>query len=68
MKIGDRFDWVRKLLIEMDIVSNCVLGKRVGLDNEILTNDLMELKTDEKPGYLTVLIIRKKASVGRKEI
>ena len=68
MKIGDRFDWVRKLLIEMDIVSNCVLGKRVGLDNEILTNDLMELKTDEKPGYLSVLIIRKKASVGRKEI
>ena len=68
MKIGDRFDWVRKLLIEMDIVSNCVLGKRVGLDNEILTNDLMELKTDEKPGYLSVLIIRKKTSVGRKEI
>ena len=68
MKIGDRFDWVRKLLIEMDIVSNCVLGKRVGLDNEILTNDLMELKTDEKPGYLSVLIIRKNAPVGRKEI
>lgn len=68
MKIGDRFDWVRKLLIEMDIVSNCVLGKRVGLDNEILTNDLMELKTDEKPGYLSVLIIRKNTPVGRKEI
>lgn len=68
MKIGDRFDWVRKLLIEMGIVSNCVLGKRVGLDNEILTNDLMELKTDEKPGYLSVLIIRKNAPVGRKEI
>jgi len=68
MKIGDRFDWVRKLLVEMDIVSNCVLGKRVGLDSEILTNDLMELKVDEKPGYLSVLIIRKKASVGRNEI
>jgi precorrin-2/cobalt-factor-2 C20-methyltransferase len=68
MKIGDRFDWVRKLLIEMDIVSNCVLGKRVGLDNEILTNDIMELKVDEKPGYLSVLIIRKNASVGRNEI
>ena len=68
MKIGDRFDWVRKLLIEMGIVSNCVLGKRVGLDNEILTNDLMSLKIDEKPGYLSVLIIRKKFSVGRNEI
>ena len=55
---------MRKLLIEMGIVSNCVLGKRVGLDNEILTNDLMSLKIVEKPGYLSVLIIRKKFSVG----
>ena len=40
----------------------------MGLDNEILTNNLMELKVDEKPGYLSVLIIRKNASVGRNEI
>ncbi|MBT5471561.1 MAG: precorrin-2 C(20)-methyltransferase [Nitrospina sp.] len=65
MKIGDRFDWVRKLLVDMNILANCVLGKRIGLDNEILTNDLMGLKVDEKPGYLSVLIIRSKPPVGR---
>ncbi len=65
MKIGDRFDWVRELLLEMNIASNCVLGKRIGLDNEILTNDLTGLNVDEKPGYLSVLIIRKKPPVGR---
>ncbi len=59
MKIGDRFGWVRELLIEMDILKNCVLGKRIGLDNEILTRDLMSLSRDEKPGYLSVILIRK---------
>ena len=59
MKIGDRFDWVRKLLSEMDILKNCALGKRIGLDNEILTRDLMGLSKDEKPGYLSVILIRK---------
>lgn len=65
MKIGDRFEWVRKLLLEMNIASNCVLGKRIGLDNEILTNNLTGLNVDEKPGYLSVLIIRKKPPLGR---
>ncbi len=59
MKIGDRFDWVRELLKEMDILKNCVLGKRIGLDNEILSCDLTELNGDDKPGYLSVMHIRK---------
>jgi len=65
MKIGDRFDWVRELLNEMDILKNCVLGKRIGLDNEILTRDLMGLSKDEKPGYLSVILIRKVPPQGR---
>jgi precorrin-2/cobalt-factor-2 C20-methyltransferase len=65
MKVGDRFDWVRDLLIEMDILKHCALGKRIGLDNEALTRDLMELKSVDKPGYLSVIIIRKTAAQGR---
>ena len=65
LKIGDRFEWVRELLNEMDILKNCVLGKRIGLDNEILTRDLMGLSKDEKPGYLSVILIRKVPPQGR---
>ncbi len=65
MKIGDRFEWVRKLLSEMGILSNCVLGKRIGLDNEVLTSDLTSLDKDDKPGYLSVIIIRKNPLRGR---
>ena len=65
MKVGDRFDWVRELLIEMDILKHCALGKRIGLDNEILTRDLMELKEVDKPGYLSIIFIRKTPSQGR---
>ncbi len=65
MKIGDRFDWVRELLKEMDILKNCVLGKRIGLDNEILSRDLTGLNGDDKPGYLSVMHIRKTPLSGR---
>ena len=65
MKIGDRFDWVRELLKEMDILKNCVLGKRIGLDNEILSRDLTGLNGDDKPGYLSVMHIRKIPLSGR---
>ncbi|MBT3366614.1 MAG: precorrin-2 C(20)-methyltransferase [Nitrospina sp.] len=65
MKIGDRFDWVRNLLSDMDILEHCALGKRIGLDNEILTRDLIELNEDDKPGYLSVVLIRKFPAQGR---
>ena len=65
MKVGDRFDWVRELLNKMDILKYCALGKRIGLDNEILTRDLMELKEVDKPGYLAVILIRKTPAQGR---
>jgi precorrin-2/cobalt-factor-2 C20-methyltransferase len=65
MKVGDRFDWIRELLIEMDILKYCALGKRIGLDNEILTRDLMELQAVDKPGYLSVILIRKSPTQGR---
>ena len=65
MKIGDRFDWVRDLLRDMDILKYCALGKRIGLDNEILTRDLIELNGEDKPGYLSVVLIRKFPAQGR---
>jgi precorrin-2/cobalt-factor-2 C20-methyltransferase len=65
MKVGDRFDWVRELLVEMDILKHCALGKRIGLDNEIITRDLMKLNPDDKPGYLSVILIRKTPLQGR---
>lgn len=65
MKIGDRFEWVRELLNEMGIMGNCALGKRIGLDNEILTRDLLELNGADKPGYLSVMLIRKTPLQGR---
>lgn len=65
MKVGDRFDWVRELLVEMDILKHCALGKRIGLDNEIITRDLMKLNPDDKPGYLSVILIRKTSLQGR---
>ncbi len=67
MKIGDRFDWVRELLKEMDILKNCVMGKRIGLDNEILSRDLTGLNENDKPGYLSVMHIRKTPLSGRNE-
>ncbi len=67
MKIGDRFDWVRELLKEMNILENCSLGKRIGLDNEILTRNLLELDENDKPGYLSVMHIRKAPLLGRNE-
>ncbi len=67
MKIGDRFDWVRELLKEMNILENCSLGKRIGLDNEILTRNLLELDENDKPGYLSVMHIRKAPLSGRNE-
>ena len=66
MKIGDRFGWVRDLLRELGILSHCVLGKRIGLDNEILTKDIASLDEAHRPGYLSVLIIRKNPPGGRK--
>lgn len=65
MKIGDRFDWVRELLKEMNILENCALGKRIGLDDEILTRNLLELDENDKPGYLSVMHIRKAPLSGR---
>jgi len=43
----------------------CALGKRIGLDNEILTRDLIELNGEDKPGYLSVVLIRKFPAQGR---
>ncbi len=68
MKIGDRFPWVYELLKQMDILHYCALGKRIGLDNEILTRELEELDMDSKPGYLSVMLIRKSEVLARKDV
>jgi len=68
MKIGDRFPWVYELLKQMDILPYCALGKRIGLDNEILTQELEELDMNSKPGYLSVMLIRKSEVLTRQDV
>lgn len=66
MKIGDRFEWVCDLIKELKILPYCTLGKRIGLDNELLTQDIAELDGTGKPGYLSVMLIKKNPTRGRK--
>lgn len=66
MKIGDRFEWVCGLLRTMGILPYCTLGKRIGLDGELLTQTLGGLDGATNPGYLSVMLIRKDHPRGRK--
>ncbi len=66
MKIGDRFEWVFDLLKKLEILPHCTLGKRIGLDDELLSQNLTELKGAVNPGYLSVMLIKKGPVRGRK--
>jgi precorrin-2/cobalt-factor-2 C20-methyltransferase len=66
MKIGDRFEWVYDLISELGILPYCALGQRIGLDNANLTSDLKSVDRDSKPGYLSVMLIKKNFARGRK--
>jgi len=59
MKIGKRLPWVLALLQELAISDHCAFARRIGLDDELLCNDVGGLKADQAMGYLSTLLIRK---------
>jgi len=65
MKIGARLPWVLALLKEMGIAEHCAFARRIGLDGEVLANDLRELEAGDRDhavsGYLATMLIRKTA-------
>jgi len=65
MKIGARLPWVLALLKGMDIAEHCAFARRIGLDGEVLANDLRELEAGDRDhavsGYLATMLIRKTA-------
>ena len=60
MKIGHRFSAVLALIQEMGLSEYCALASRLGLPEQRLLNGLQDFPHDfERPGYLSVLLIRK---------
>ncbi|MBF0278311.1 MAG: precorrin-2 C(20)-methyltransferase [SAR324 cluster bacterium] len=59
MKIGKRLTDVLQVLDSMKIKEHCVFGRRMGLEDEILCNDLSRLPEEESLGYLSTMLIRK---------
>ncbi|EJL86956.1 precorrin-2 C20-methyltransferase [Herbaspirillum sp. CF444] len=71
MKVGARLPWVLALLKEMGIAEHCAFARRIGLDGEVLANDLRELEAGDRDhavsGYLATMLIRKTALEKRHE-
>jgi precorrin-2/cobalt-factor-2 C20-methyltransferase len=65
MKVGARLPWVLALLKEIGIAEHCAFARRIGLDGEVLANDLRELEAGDRDhavsGYLATMLIRKTA-------
>ena len=59
MKIGPRLPWVLALLREMGIAEHCAFARRIGLADEMLTDDVNDLCATSAMGYLATLLIRK---------
>ena len=59
MKIGARLPWVLALLREMGITEHCAFARRIGLADEMLTDDVSNLCATDAMGYLATLLIRK---------
>ena len=59
MKIGARLPWVLALLRDMGIAEHCAFARRIGLEDEMLADDVSELCATEAMGYLATLLIRK---------
>ncbi|WP_333875293.1 precorrin-2 C(20)-methyltransferase [Methylobacter sp.] len=59
MKIGPRLPWVLALLREMGIAEHCAFARRIGLEDEMLADNISELCATSAMGYLATLLIRK---------
>ena len=59
MKVAKKLPEVLKLLEEMELLKNTVLGNRVGFENEKLINGAAgTFEVAEKEGYLSTIIVR----------
>jgi precorrin-2/cobalt-factor-2 C20-methyltransferase len=60
MKIAHRFPQVLALLQELGVAEHCTLASRLGLPEQRLQDGLNDFPHEfERPGYLSVLLIRK---------
>ncbi len=59
MKIGKRLPWVLDLLRDLRIAKYCAFARRIGLADEMLSTDVVNLNADNAMGYLATLLIRK---------
>ena len=59
MKIGARLSWVLALLRDMGIAEHCAFARRIGLEDEMLADDVSDLCATSAMGYLATLLIRK---------
>ncbi|MFI3184992.1 MAG: precorrin-2 C(20)-methyltransferase [Methylococcaceae bacterium] len=59
MKIGTRLPWVLALLHDMGIAEHCAFARRIGLDDELLAENVSALCATSSMGYLATLLIRK---------
>ncbi len=59
MKIGPRLPWVLALLRDMGIAEHCAFARRIGLEDELLADDVGDLCATSAMGYLATLLIRK---------
>src|SRR5262249_53416485 len=57
MKIGNRLSDVLDLLGRINIIDNCVFASRLGLQGEVRSNKLAELRADDSFGYLSTILI-----------
>jgi precorrin-2/cobalt-factor-2 C20-methyltransferase len=59
MKIGKRLPAVLELLKEMGIAGNCVFGRHIGMDDQIVQMGVDKLEPEKSLGYLATMLIRK---------
>jgi precorrin-2/cobalt-factor-2 C20-methyltransferase len=59
IKIGPRLPWVLTLLRDMGIAEHCAFARRIGLDEEMMADNVSDLCATAAMGYLATLLIRK---------
>jgi precorrin-2/cobalt-factor-2 C20-methyltransferase len=59
MKIGERLPAVLALLREMRIAKNCVFGRHVGMNDQVIHPNVDQMNPEGSLGYLATMLIRK---------
>lgn len=67
MKIGARLKGVLELLREMAVIDNCAFASRLGLSDEVCSDNIVDMQINESVGYLSTMLIRKNRVQGQVE-